>query len=233
MYKNIEILNKEKFKNLKFDNIDAKEVGKNIGLIPLGFTEIWSASHDMPIIISAGDNAEFVAFCGINLDITIFNKEEVYLPAFIKTYPFLNVEVENKEKKLNSLIAIDNNPKCVAKDKKFFILDKEKNLSKEVATKVELIKELNSQRAVCRRIIAELKKLDLLIKKDLRVNFEGKKEKIILEEFYIINIEKLLKLEDKIVASFAKKGWMGIFDAHLKSISNFEKVLKANKTNVK
>ena len=192
MYKNIEILNKEKFKNLKFDNIDAKEVGKNIGLIPLGFTEIWSASHDMPIIISAGDNAEFVAFCGINLDITIFNKEEVYLPAFIKTYPFLNVEVENKEKKLNSLIAIDNNPKCVAKDKKFFILDKEKNLSKEVATKVELIKELNSQRAVCRRIIAELKKLDLLIKKDLRVNFEGKEEKIILEEFYIINIEKLL-----------------------------------------
>ena len=228
MYKNIEILNKEKFKNLKFDNIDAKEVGKNIGLIPLGFTEIWSASHDMPIIISAGDNAEFVAFCGINLDITIFNKEEVYLPAFIKTYPFLNVEVENKEKKLNSLIAIDNNPKCVAKDKKFFILDKEKNLSKEVATKVELIKELNSQRAVCRRIIAELKKLDLLIKKDLRVNFEGKEEKIILEEFYIINIEKLLKLDDKIIASFAKKGWMGIFDAHLKSISNFEKILKAN-----
>jgi hypothetical protein len=40
MYKNIEVLNKEKFKNLKFDHVDAREVGKNIGLIPLGFTEI-------------------------------------------------------------------------------------------------------------------------------------------------------------------------------------------------
>lgn len=228
MYKNIEILNKEKFKNLKFDDVDAKEVGKNIGLIPLGFTEIWSASFNSAIIISAGDNAEFIAFCGINLDITIFNKENVYLPAFLKTYPFLNVEVENKDKKVNSLIAIDNNPKYVAKDKKIFILDKEKNLSKQVATKVELIKELNSQRAVCRRIIAELKKLDLLIKKDLRVKIEGKEEKVILEEFYVINIEKLLKLDDKIIASFAKKGWMGIFDAHLKSIGNFEKILKAN-----
>ena len=76
MYKNIEILNKEKFKNLKFDDVDAKEVGKNIGLIPLGFTEIWSASFNSAIIISAGDNAEFIAFCGINLDITIFNKED-------------------------------------------------------------------------------------------------------------------------------------------------------------
>ena len=99
MYKNIEILNKEKFKNFKFDDVDAKEVGKNIGLIPLGFTEIWSASFNSAIIISAGDNAEFIAFCGINLDITIFNKENVYLPAFLKTYPFLNVEVENKDKK--------------------------------------------------------------------------------------------------------------------------------------
>ena len=91
-----------------------------------------------------------------------------------------------------------------------------------------MIKELNSQRAVCRRIIAELKKLDLLIKKDLRVKIEGKEEKVILEEFYVINMEKLLKLDDKIIAGFARKGWMGIFDAHLKSISNFEKILKAN-----
>ena len=44
----------------------------------------------------------------------------------------------------------------------------------------------------------------------------------------IENMEKLLKLDDKIIASFAKKGWMGIFDAHLKSIGNFEKILKAN-----
>ena len=55
-----------------------------------------------------------------------------------------------------------------------------------------------------------------------------KEEKVILEEFYVINMEKLLKLDDKIIAGFARKGWMGIFDAHLKSISNFEKILKAN-----
>ena len=142
MYKNIEILNKEKFKNLKFDDVDAKEVGKNIGLIPLGFTEIWSASFNSAIIISAGDNAEFIAFCGINLDITIFNKENVYLPAFLKTYPFLNVEVENKDKKVNSLIAIDNNPKYVAKDKKIFILDKEKLFAKPKILIIEIIRNL-------------------------------------------------------------------------------------------
>lgn len=36
MYKNIKILDKEKFKNVKFDEVNGAEVAKNIGLIPLG-----------------------------------------------------------------------------------------------------------------------------------------------------------------------------------------------------
>ena len=93
--------------------------------------------------------------------------------------------------------------------------------------KVELVRELNRQRDISKKIIAELKSNDLLIKKDLRININSE-EKTILSEFYIIDIQKFVQLDDETVASWARKGWMGIFDAHLKSISNFEKILKAN-----
>lgn len=88
MYKNIKILDKEKLKALKFDDVNTSEIAKNIGLIPLGFSEVWYASHDCPVIISSGENAEFLAFTGITKEISVFNKNEVYLPAFVRSYPF-------------------------------------------------------------------------------------------------------------------------------------------------
>jgi hypothetical protein len=38
-----------------------------------------------------------------------------------------------------------------------------------------------------------------------------------------------MKLDDATLASWARKGWIGIFDAHIKSLNNFQKVLQSNK----
>jgi hypothetical protein len=228
MYKNIEILDKEKSKGLKFDDANLTLVGKNVGLIPLGFSEVWHASHHSAVVISAGDNAEFLAFTGITTEISIFNKPDVYLPAFIRSYPFLNIEVKDDKGALNSVIAFDNNKEFVGKNKAHAMIEKDKSLSKEANTKVELVRELNRQRDVSKKIIAELKSHDLLVKKDLKVNVNNE-EKTILDEFYVINIEKLVKLDDATLASWARKGWIGIFDAHIKSLNNFQKVLQSNK----
>ena len=227
MYKNIKILDKEKLKALKFDDVNTSEIAKNIGLIPLGFSEVWYASHDCPVIISSGENAEFLAFTGITPEISIFNKSDIYIPAFIRAYPFLNVEVKDDKEQLNSVIAFDNNSDFVSEDKEFDIFDEDKNLTKEALAKVELVRELNRQRDISKKIIAELKSNDLLIKKDLRININSE-EKTILSEFYIIDIQKFVQLDDETVASWARKGWMGILDAHLKSIVNFEKILRLN-----
>lgn len=166
MYKNIKILDKEKLKALKFDDVNTSEIAKNIGLIPLGFSEVWYASHDCPVIISSGENAEFLAFTGITKEISVFNKNEVYLPAFVRSYPFLNVNISDEDNRANSVIAIDENVDFVGKSKKNFIFDKEKNLTQEASLKIELVRELNRQREVSKAIINELKELDLLDRKE-------------------------------------------------------------------
>ena len=228
MYKNIKILDKEKLKALKFDDVNTSEIAKNIGLIPLGFSEVWYASHDCPVIISSGENAEFLAFTGITKEISVFNKNEVYLPAFVRSYPFLNVNISDEDNRANSVIAIDENVDFVGKSKKNFIFDKEKNLTQETSLKIELVRELNRQREVSQAIINELKELDLLDRKELKGNIHNE-ERTILDEFYIINIGKLIQLDDAVLAAWTRKGWMGIFDSHIKSLNNFQKVFSANK----
>jgi hypothetical protein len=224
MYKNIEVLDKKKHEKLKFDNVDALEVAKNIGIVPLGVNEVLDMCSFAPVIISAGEEAEFIAFTGISKEITLYNKNNIYLPKFLHSYPFLNVVVQDEKKNLNTVVAIDNNKEYVGKNKKNNLFTKNSELEKQANEKIRFIRELNTQRDIGKKIIEELKAKDLLLKRDFKVKLKDE-EKTILKEFYIINREKLLQLDDATLALWAKKGWMGIIDAHTKSLNNFQNIL--------
>jgi len=224
MYKNIEILDKKKHNKTKFNSVDALEVAKNIGIVPLGIDEVLDMSCVAPVLISGGENAEFIAFTGISTEATLYKNSGHYLPRFVQTYPFMNIVVKDENNNYNTVIAIDNDKKYVGVKKQNKILSKDSELEKVASEKIELVKKLDVQRNISKIIIKELQKLDLLIQKSLKIKTNNG-EQTIIEEFYIINREKLLKLDDAILANWAKKGWMGIIDAHIKSLNNFQKVL--------
>jgi hypothetical protein len=121
------------------------------------------------------------------------------------------------------VIGIDNVVN-VSKRKKQAIFSKQGELLKASNTKIESLRDLNTQREISKKIIHELKSHDLLIQKDFKVTFD-KEEKTLIEKFYIINREKMNTLDDKTLALWAKKGWMSIIDCHIKSLTNFKKVL--------
>jgi len=224
MYKNIEILDKKKHNKTKFSNVDALEVAKHIGIVPLGVDEVLDMSCVAPVLISGGEIGEFIAFTGISEKVTLYKNSEHYLPRFVQTYPFLNIVVKNENNNYNTVVAIDNDKKYVGMKKQNSILSKNGELEKIASQKIELVKRLDQQRNISKIIIKELQKLDLLIQKSLKIKTkEG--EQTIIEEFCIINKEKLVKLDDAILANWARKGWMGIIDAHIKSLNNFQKVL--------
>jgi hypothetical protein len=228
MYKNIEILDKKKFKSIKFTDVQHLQIAKSVGMIPIGFNEVMSMSCSCPIIIMGDeDNLEFLAFTGISAEINIFNKTVPYIPIFPQTYPFVNVYVKDENDTLKSVIGIDNS-KFVAKNKKHFIFDKNKVVQELANKKIKQLIELNKQREVSKKIIKELKQKDLLLQKDFTVKFE-KETKVLIEKFYIINREKLTTMDDSYLAKFAKKGWMSIVDCHIKSLNNFESVLTSTK----
>jgi hypothetical protein len=224
MYKNIEVLDKKKHAKIKFESVDTLEVAKSIGVVPIGVDEVFEMSCIAPVIISAGDVSEFVAFTGVSKEVNIYTSANKYMPKFLTTYPFLNIVVADENKNLNTVVSIDNNTQYVDKNKKNFILDKSGELTKQADEKIATIRALDRQRSVAKTIIKELKENDLLLQKDFRVK-SNDEETVLLKEFYIVNREKLSQLPDATLALWAKKGWMGIIDAHTKSLNNFQKVL--------
>jgi hypothetical protein len=224
MFKNIEVLDKEKFKSVKFTDVDTLEVAKNIGIMPIGFSEVIQMSCTCPIVIMGDEhNLEFIAFTGISKSVNVFNQQVAYLPIFPQTYPFVNMYVKDEDDKLKSVIGIDNG-RFVAKRKKHYIFNKDKEVQELANNKIKKLIELNRQREVSKNIIAMFKKYDLLLEKNFSVKFE-EEEKTLLEKFYIINREKLVEMDDEFIATIAKKGWMSIVDCHIKSLSNFQKVI--------
>jgi hypothetical protein len=226
MYKNIEILDKTKHSTMKFETVDASIVAQNIGIVPLGINEVLDMSSIAPVLISAGENAEFIAFTGISKEITIYNRTNNYIPSFISAYPFVNIVVKDENNNKNTVVAVNNNDAFVGDTKTNAIFTEDGKLEKIANSKIELLRALNSQRDISKRIINEFKEKDLLLKKDFKVKTD-KEEVTLLKEFYVINREKLIELEDATLALWAKKGWMGIIDAHIKSLNNFQKIVTA------
>ena len=220
MFTKIEVLDKKKHKSSQFDIVDPKEVAKNIGSIPLGFSEVLEMAHFCPVIISGDEkNLEFVAFSGVSSTISIFSKGEPYLPWYVQAYPFMNAVLIDPKGLRQDVIGIEVSK--VGKGKEYPIFEKGE-LFPIAKKKIELVQELNRQRDISKKIIQELQKYDLLQKKDFKVNFE-ETTKVILEKFYVADREKLVKLPDDVLALWAKKGWITLFDTHLKSITNFRK----------
>jgi len=224
MYKDIKILDKKKFKNIKFDVVNPFAVGKTMGVLPLGFNEVIDMAKYAPVIIMGdSDNLEFVVFGGISPQVTVFSDETIYTPMFTRTYPFLNVILKDTKEGLKSVIGFDNGEFCgTKKERKIF--SSSGTLEPLALEKIEMVRELNRQRIISKKIIKEFVKYDLLFKKDFTVNYE-KESKVILDNFYIVNREKMMQLDDHIIALWAKKGWITLADNHLKSLANFQKVV--------
>lgn len=224
MYKKVEILSKDKHSKLKFDEISSQEVAKNTGLIPLGFSEVIEMAPFCPVIINGDEkHLEFVAFSGISSSVNIYSKDLPYIPMYARTYPFVNVVLMDKAGNKQDVIGIDKNDDIVGLKKKNFIF--KKDVLEEIAKqKIDMVRELNRQREISRKIIKELQQHDLLQKKDFKVNFE-EQSRVVLDNFYVVDRIKLMKLDGEVLALWAKKGWITLIDMHLKSINNFPKVI--------
>jgi len=229
MFEKIEVLDKEKYKNMKYTPVEPKEVGRHIGLIPLGFTEVLNINNFAPILISKGgkDVSEFVVFTGLSEGLNIFNNQEVYIPYFLRSYPFLTTTIKDENDKLRKVIGIDKTTK-VAKNRKIPIfqdIDGEITLSAESNEKITIAQDLRLKRDVSISIINTLIEKDMLIKKDFKITYQNE-TKVIIDEYYIVNKEKLInELDDETLLLWTKKGWISLIDAHLSSLSHFESIV--------
>lgn len=225
MFKNVKVLRKENnFKN-KYTAPSIEQKLQSSRVIPLGVNEVYAYSSVAPIIISGSKIKEFALYCGLSASNNIFTKIDVLEePQFIKNHPFLTIKVKNEKDEDVLVIGIDDDTNYIGEDKDLSIFDEKQNLNKEFEEKLQQAKQLEHLRTVSKEIISELEKYDLLQKQSFNIRVNGD-IKPILEDYYIVNKEKLNKIDSEVLVLWAKKGWIGIIDAHIYSIRNFKKLV--------
>lgn len=226
MYKNIKVLRKNEFLKTKFSKAglnDKLEVSK---LIPLGVGEVFEYASSAPIIIGGGeDENEFILFSGLSNEKNIFTQfNHMVEPRFLENYPFMMLHAKNENDEDISVIGIDADETYVGEDKEFTIFDDNAEVSELANETIENVKRLAKERAISKKIIKELKDNDLLAKQTFNINVNGE-TKSILSDYYIVDRRKLNNIDNNLLALWTKKGWMGIIDAHIYSLRNFEKVV--------
>ena len=220
MLEKLKILNKKEDKNLSFNLCSPLNIIEKIKLIPIGANEVIPFCSYIPILIAGKNHEEFVIYSGIDIKNTMFKHVKfMNTPALIQAYPFFAVKTED-----NSLVIAIDDSKLVGENKKNKIFVKDK-LSNIAQSKINIVQNLNQQRELNKTIIKELKKYDLLKEHNFIVEQNGEKI-IILDNYKIVDEKKLENLNDEVLSLWAKKGWMGIIDAHLYSINNFNKLLQ-------
>ena len=206
-------------------------VFRSMNPIPVSYTEFPIASRDYPVIFISGDEGKSYApmlVLGLAAQQNLFVlwddtwDRRVYLPAYVRRFPFCmtRVMVDGKEA-----------PERVACVEKIAINDKGEKLFND---KGEALPEWQQREKLLFEFEADLGRTDemckLLAQHQLLEPFTmqatpNNGEPLQLTGMYRVSEEKLAQLDGAVMKELAAKGVLGRIYAHLISLDNFRRLL--------
>lgn len=204
---------------------------RNLTALPLSFTEFAPAIHDYPITFISGDAGNsFVAMAILGLEaqqnLFVANDDTwdagVYLPAYVRRYPFCMTRVTVDGREQSERIACVEKRAVNAKGEALYdgkgeplpVWDHLRKLLFEFEADLARTEEL------CRR----LHELRLLETFTAQVAPQGEPP-IALTGMYRVSEEKLQALPDGTLQELARNGMLSRVYAHLLSLDNFQRLL--------
>lgn len=193
------------------------EFTNKINAVPVNLIEMPQICHAYPIAFSPDGNATPVAILGLrdseNLFVNSKGKweEGLYVPAYIRRYPFIFSEVPGKEQ---LSLCVDMNDKIVNEkaDQKFF--DDKNEPTPLTQNALEFCKSYHAAAQQTLEFSKWLAESGLLIEREAQINV-GNKSRINFSGFRIVDEQKLRDLPADQVAELHKKGWLAFIYAHL------------------
>lgn len=222
IYNNPVPLNKEKHKNLRFKKSDIYDFASKINSVPLSGPEFFSCSRNHPIMFVETAKNGFLPIALLSLtagshDIDAKWKD-VYVPNFIKRYPFVLAENRN-------IVMIDESAKHFSSDDGDLLFDDHGKPTKTLLETMEFLERLDQSHQLTLEYTKALKIKGLLSRSDAVVEFVDREIK--LDNFFVINERDLYdSLTNDEIVDWYYKGWLAWSYAHIHSIGSVAEILK-------
>lgn len=222
-YKDLVPLNSSEHGAFKSRQLDNAKFMQDQHAIPLTVEEFVVASRNYPIIFSAGDNPVPLALMGMNEGVNVFLDDEakfvspVYLPAYIRRYPFMLARIRPDSDELT--LCFDPSSDVVGDFKKegtaLFDGTEATETTREI---LKFCEDFEQAGARTQAFVEELKKYELLMDGEVAIQQEGKEAPYVYRGFQMVNEEKLRDMRGDELRKISQNGMLPLIYAHLFSL---------------
>ncbi len=222
MFDNLEALDSDKHKHLRFTRTRDFGFAAGLASAPLSGSEMAEASKCFPVVFSTEGPLLPLAILSIKEGVNGFVDAKgqwlaPYVPAHVRRYPFILGNTDTPDNFTIMLVpgaAHFADPAGEA----LFTADGERGPT--LSTAIDFLTAFQQEIVATEKLLAPLAETGVLTVQRLEIaDFEGKTASI--EGVRTIDREKLLALDDKTLAGWVRDGVMTMIDAHLASLNNF------------
>ncbi|GAB3673575.1 SapC family protein [Salinisphaera aquimarina] len=235
MFKQLEILSAEQHGHLKLTAVEDFRFTAELSQAPIVFDEIVEAAKHFPIVFPTGAQIRPVVLLGLNRGRNSFVADDGrwragYVPAYLRRYPFvfghspgggserLTVMLDRKAPHLD---AVDGRPLF---DKPDQGKDGERPvMGRVVHDAVAFLTRYQEAADAIAQQMAPLVEQDVLVERDLEM-YMGRRRANRITGMRVIDRERVMALDDDILARWSRDGLLEIVHAHWQSLTNFKRL---------
>ncbi len=203
--------------------------------MPVSFTEFPSASRDYPLIFITNDNVTYTPMLVLglaaqqNLFVSAENvwADHVYLPAYVRRYPFCmsRISVDNKLAQ-ERIVCVE---KLAINDKGDSLYDDKGTALPDWEQRQKLIFEYEADLVRTEEFCKTLAQHGLLESFTMQA-IPNQGDPFQLSGMHRVSEAKLMELDPQVLKDFARNGTLGRIYAHLMSMDNFQRLLERRAT---
>ena len=191
--------------------------------VPLTVEEFGLAQRFYPIVFSVGPNPVPLALMGLNEGVNMFVDDEgklnsdVYLPAYIRRYPFMLARLQQNSDELS--LCFDPTADVIAaggEGDKLFADGQPSETTKNILGFCEQFEQAGQRTAAFMQDLADLK---LLIDGEVSIQPEDAAQPFVYRGFQMVSEEKLRELRGDQARKLIQNGLLALVYAHLFSLS--------------
>jgi len=227
-YKDLAPLSSVDHADFRARSMDSADFLVDQHAVPLTTDEFSSACRFFPIVFSAGDNPVPLALMGMNEGMNTFVDaggkliNPVYVPAYIRRYPFLLARLRPDSDELS--LCFDPTAGAIGKFDEGDKLFEDGQPTEATNAILEFCKNFEEAGQRTGMFIEELKKADLLMDGEVSITPEGSSQPYIYRGFQMVDEAKLRDLRGDVLRKMMQNGMLGLIFAHLFSLQLMREV---------
>lgn len=222
LFNDLTPLSSDEHKDWRLKTNNAAPFLKTVHAVPLTVDEFVAAQHHYPIVFSTGDQSVPIALFGLNEGVNVFLDDEgrfaspeVYVPAYIRRYPFMLARLNQQ----NETLSLCMDPSFDGLEEggegqPLFDGDQPSELTKNILTFAEQYEQSAGRTGA---FVEELEKAGLMMDGEVTIEVPGK-QPFVYRGFKMVNEEKLRDLRGDQLRKWNANGILGMIYAHLFSL---------------